>query len=340
MSRRTNLNPNLPPSRPRPDPIPGTTVPNTSLALSVLVVNYRGAGHLTVCLTALEQQTLPRHRFEVIVVDNASNDGSAELLRTRFPWCRCIASPRNLGFAGGNNLGATAAHAPRLVLLNNDTIPDPYFLEEILRTAEASPGQAVVAKLVFAHDSRLIQSAGLILLRDGRGADRGFRAEDRGQFEATELIFAGCGAALAIPTPRSGQSLFDPRLFMYYEDLDLGWQAVLAGFPTVYAPRALVRHVHGAAAGDQSPLFAFHVERNRALINLRNADPVLAVITGAGLFAKVVQAVIRAIKPGPDSARRWSIARAVGLAAVSYLLVAPRMIVERYDARLSQGGAG
>ena len=75
------------------------------LLVSVVVVNYEGAGHLPACLTALAEQTLPRHHFEVIVVENASTDGSARLIRDRFPWCRLVPSPTNLGFAAGNNLG-------------------------------------------------------------------------------------------------------------------------------------------------------------------------------------------------------------------------------------------
>jgi GT2 family glycosyltransferase len=298
-------------------------------AVSVLVVNYNGAKHLPACLSALGRQTVPRDRFEVVVVDNASADGSAEIVRERFPWVRLFALDRNTGFAEGNNVAARSARGRLLALLNNDTIPDPHWLEELLRAAAENPGKAVASKVVFAHDPRTVNSAGLFLLRDGRGADRGFRQPDRGQFEAGGPVFAGSGAAVAVPAPPPGQPVFDPRYFVYYEDLDAGWRAELRGIGCVYAPRSLVRHVHGAAAGDESPLFWFHVERNRALTALRNADPFLAVWCGVGLFAKVAQALVRAAR----GRRPWPVAGAVARAAASYLRWAPAVQVERYLTR-------
>jgi GT2 family glycosyltransferase len=314
--------------RPRPDRLPEERAVDEP-PVSVLIVNYNGAKHLPACLTALERQTVPRDRFEVVVVDNASIDGSAETVRQRFPWVRLVALDRNTGFAEGNNVAARAARGRMLVLLNNDTIPDPYWLEELLRAAAENPGRAVASKVVFAHDPRTINSAGLFLLRDGRGADRGFRQRDVGQFEAGGPVFTGSGAAVAIPAPPAGRPVFDPRYFVYYEDLDTGWRAVLRGDVCVYAPRSLVRHVHGAAAGDGSPLFWFHVERNRALTALRNADLFLAVWCGVGLFAKVGQALLRASL----GRRPWPVAWAIIRAAGSYLRWVPVVLVERYMTR-------
>jgi GT2 family glycosyltransferase len=299
----------------------------------VLIVNYNGAKHLPACLSALERQTVPRERFEVVLIDNASADGSAELVRERFPWVRLFPLDRNTGFAEGNNIAARHARGHLLVLLNNDTIPDPFWLEELLRVSTAHPGCAVASKLVFAHDPRLINSTGLFLLRDGRGADRGFKQVDDGRYEAGGPVFAGCGAALALPAPPPGEPLFDPRYFVYYEDLDAGWRAALRGRATIYAPRSLVRHVHGAAAGDASPLFWFHVERNRALTALRDGDPFLAVYAGVGLFAKVIQAVLRAAVGGTGPRGRWPVAWALVRAALWYLRCAPGVLVERYQTR-------
>jgi GT2 family glycosyltransferase len=302
--------------------------------VSILVVNYNGAKHLPACLSALERQSVLRHRFEVVVVDNASADGSADLVRERFPWVRLVPLDRNTGFAEGNNVAARSARGRLLVLLNNDTIPDPFWLEELLRVADENPGRAVASKLVFAHDPRIINSAGLFLLRDGRGADRGFRQRDVGQFEACGPAFAGCGAAVAIPAPTTGRPVFDKRYFVYYEDIDAGWRAQLRGDGCVYAPRSLVRHVHGAAAGDESPVFWFHVERNRALTALRNADPFLAVWSGVGLIAKTGQAILRAA----IGRRSWPVAWAVVRAAAAYLGWLPTVLVERYLTRSWRGG--
>ena len=301
--------------------------------VSVLIVNYNGAKHLPACLTALEHQSVPCHRFEVVVVDNASADGSVKLVRERFPNVRLVPLDRNTGFAEGNNVAARSARGRLLALLNNDTVPDPYWLEELIRVADENPGRAVASKLVFAHDPRTLNSAGLFLLRDGRGADRGFRQRDIGRYEASDPVFAGCGAAVAIPAPPPGQPVFDPSYFVYYEDLDAGWRARLRGDGCVYAPRSLVRHVHGAAAGDESPLFWFHVERNRALTALRNADAFLAVWSGVGLIAKAGQAVMRAA----IGRRSWRVTWAVVRAAASYLWWLPVVLAERYQARCWRG---
>jgi GT2 family glycosyltransferase len=291
---------------------------------SVLIVNYNGARHIARCLEGLEQQTIPRNKFEVIVVDNGSRDGSAEIVADDFPWVRLIRSKKNLGFAEGNNLARTYASGTVIVLLNNDTEPDPYWLEELLREIDPNEPAIVASKLVFDSDPREVNSGGLTLLRDGRGTDAGFRQRDDGRFERGGPVFAGCGAAVAIPLA-PGEPVFDRGYFAYYEDLDLGWRSRLAGRPTRLAPRSVVRHVHGAAAGEKSPLFTFLVERNRALTAVRNADPFLAVWSGLVLAAKVIRA---AMKP-----HDWRHGLAVLKAAGSYLIRLPAALVSRYQIR-------
>ena len=188
--------------------------------VSVLIVNYNGAKHLSNCLNALADQTLPRHSFEVIVVDNHSPDNSVEMIRSQFPWCHLVALNRNTGFAEGNNIAAKYAHGQLLALLNNDTIPDPFWLEELLRAKSAHPTDAIASKLVFAHDPGVINSTGLFVLRDGRGADRGFRQRDVGQFEALESVFMGCGAALLLEI--SYTRIVSFKLYYYYTYLTIG----------------------------------------------------------------------------------------------------------------------
>ena len=296
--------------------------------VSVLIVNYNGRRHLAACLAAMERQTVPRHRFEVVVVDNASADGSRAEIPARFPWVRFVPLGRNVGFAEGNNVALRHAHGRVAVLLNNDTIPDPFWLEELLRAVDEHPAALTASKLVFAADPRAVNSGGLVLLRDGRGADDGFKTTDDGRFEAGRPVFAGCGAAVVVPVPPAGD-LFDPSYFMYYEDTDLGWRGQLAGRGGWFAARSVVRHVHGAAAGDASPLFRFHVERNRAVTALRNADLPLAVWSGLLLAAKVAQAVVRVLLGRQRPGQAVAVARAFG----SYLCRLPRGLAERYDRR-------
>ncbi|HEY2787607.1 MAG TPA: glycosyltransferase family 2 protein [Fimbriiglobus sp.] len=291
---------------------------------SVLIVNFNGARHIARCLSGLEHQTLPRYRFEVVVVDNASKDGSADVVAKEFPWVRLVRSKKNLGFASGNNLALSYARGPMIVLLNNDTVPDPYWLEELLREIDPGEPGVVASKLVFDANPREINSGGLTILRDGRGADAGFRRPDDGRFEAGGPVFAGCGAAVAVPVS-PGKPVFDPCYFAYYEDLDLGWHNRLAGRPARLAARSVVRHIHGAAAGETSPLFTYLVERNRALTAVRNADPFLAVWSGLTLAAKSVRTAMRP--------KQWRHGLAVLKALGSYLFRLPVALNRRYQVR-------
>lgn len=295
---------------------------------SILIVNFNGGHHLASCLSALQNQTVPKHRFEVIVLDNNSQDGSVEHLSARFNWVRWIRSRKNLGFALGNNVAARHAHGEIVVLLNNDTIPDPFWLEELLRAMDVYPGHRLASKLVFADRPHVLNSTGLYLLRDGRGADRGFECIDDGCYEAGGPIFAGCGAAVVVRNSSENQ-IFDPDYFLYAEDLDAGWREQLDNVPAVLVPRSLVRHVHGAAAGEKSPIVRFHVERNRALACLRNGDFFLALWSAFVLMAKIPQSLARAAMGRIPARNAFAVVRAF----ISYLERVPGTLIKRYTTR-------
>jgi GT2 family glycosyltransferase len=306
--------------------------------VSVLIVNYNGRRHLDSCLDALAAQDWPRHRFEVIVVDNASTDGSLEQLRAHHPWARTVALRQNLGFTGGNLAALEYARGNLIALLNNDTVARPGWLSESVRTMQRAPDiGGVAAKLLLHHEPGLLNSTGLFLLRDGRGSDRGFRAADHGQFERGDEVFGACGAAMLLRRDMLDDvGFFDPRYFMYYEDLDLAWRSRLRGWRFVYAPRAVVAHVHCATSGEASPLFCFHVERNRVLTGLKNAPPALALWGLAGLAMRILRAWWRV--PAQRGRQRWSArhARACTAALVSCLTLLPRCLIDRYRIRVAR----
>jgi GT2 family glycosyltransferase len=294
---------------------------------SVLIVNFNGQHHLRACLAALAVQSFPRHRYEVIVVDNGSTDGSQAMVRSEFPSARLVQLTENTGFSGGNNAGLPYAHGRYIVLLNNDTFPDPHWLAEL--AAEVKPGAAAASKLVFADDPTALNSGGLQLLRDGRGFDRGFRTRDIGQCEHSRAAFAACGAAVVLDREAIGPLLFDPKYFMYYEDLDAAWRGQLAGRTMAYAARSLVRHVHGGSAGADSPMFRFHVERNRTLTSVRNADPFLAVWSVVGQAARLARSVVRSTR----GSENWLLTYAAAKALVSLVRNLPSALAARYFIR-------
>jgi O-antigen biosynthesis protein len=118
----------------------------------------------------------------------------------------------------------------------------------------------------------VINNVGSQLFRGGYGGDRGYLEQDRGQYESAADVFAWCGAAVLMKRSYIEQvGVFDERLFLYYEDTDLSWRGQLAGWRYVYVPEAVVRHRHAASSGEGSPVFRFHTERNRFLVNIKLA---------------------------------------------------------------------
>jgi len=239
---------------------------------SVVVLNHNGRRYLDACLEALEAQQLAGG-FEVVVVDNGSDDGSVEHLRQRWPQVRLIEAGRNLGFAAGNNLGIRQARGEYVVLLNNDTRVRPGWLEALVEAAERDPKVgAVTSKLVFMDRPGVIQNAGSLLLSDGSGGDRGTGEDDRGQYDREEEVFAACGgAALLRRSMLEDVGLLDETFFCYYEDTDLSWRMRLRGWRITYQPAAVVEHVHAATSGEWSPFFTFHADRNRLFMIVKNA---------------------------------------------------------------------
>ena len=288
--------------------------------LSVLIVNYNGGADLAECLKALARQTMAKERFEVIVLDNASTDGSAVGIQNDWPALKWLHSERNLGFAEGNNRAAEFARGTHWVLLNPDTIPDRYWLEELDRAIEENPGCGIASKLVLLDNPGRLNSAGLFLLKDGRGADRGFRQPDDGRYEAGGEVFAGCAAALAIPRLPTSEPLFDPRLFLYSEDLELGWRRQRAGFRTVFSARAVVAHRVGGSGGNTGPTFAYHTERNRAILAVKYGDTRMALLAGPGLIARTARSILR---------RDWDTAAAMIRATVDFIRMVPTVLRER-----------
>ena len=229
--------------------------------------------------------------FEVIVVDNGSTDDSSTFLRTRFPAVRVLQAGRNLGFAGGNNLGMRGAHGTYLVLLNNDTSVRPGWLAALIQVADADPQiGAVTAKLLFKLTPGVIQNAGILLLSDGSGADRGFHEPDTGQYDQRQEVFGACGAsALYRREMIADVGMLDETFFMYYEDTDWAWRMRLRGWKVVYEPAAIVDHVHAGTSREWSPFFTFHVDRNRLFMIVKNA-PTAFVLRSAATFALLAMA--------------------------------------------------
>lgn len=318
----------------------------------MVILNYNGRHHLDGCLTALLANEV-EGGYEVLVVDNNSTDGSVPYLRERWPQVRVIEAGGNRGFAGGNNLGMEHAQGDHIVLLNNDTRVRGGWLQALIDAADHDPSAgAVTSKLVYLRRPSVIQNAGSVLLSDGSGADRGDGEEDRGQYDRREEVFAACGCAVLYRRQMLDEvGRFDPIFFLYYEDTDLSWRMRLRGWKVLYEPSAVVEHLHSGTSGEWSPLFTFHVDRNRLFMILKNAPPGFVLRAYASLvwttLSIVVPALARRLRgqppreaprsaaDGSSSRRMPPIARArVAIKVVgSFLRHAPAMLRRRRSIR-------
>jgi GT2 family glycosyltransferase len=241
-------------------------------------VTWNGADLLPACLDAVLPEGAP-----VLVVDNASQDGTASLLAERYPMVRVITLSTNTGFAGGVARALADVDTPYVVVLNNDAEVRPGWLAALLAPLEADPEVAAVCSKLLLPDGRL-NSAGGYVEPDGYAHDRGFGAADDGRLdEAQDVAFAtGTAAAFRTAAVREVGGV-DPRFFLYYEDVELSWRLWLAGWRVRYEPTAVVVHQHSATAGAGSPLHTFHTERNR-LATLAVCAPMGVLLRALGRY--------------------------------------------------------
>jgi GT2 family glycosyltransferase len=447
--------------------------------VTVVIVNWNGAHLLPDCLDALAAQDLPDGQMAVWVVDNASRDGSRELLARDYPRVKVLANSRNDGFAGGNNVALRQVQTPFVALLNNDARPTPDWLARLLAPFGAPGGErlaAATAKVVFLphfvalrlsmpgfvpggldprelgarvyrvevegvdvteyvlweqfaygpegegdgrfrwvrpagtllvpvdlHGGRaagpgsrasasqlrlglrlaaeaakpvevtweggattvkatqevtgtevvlpagvplvdVLNNAGSKVFADGYGADRAYQEPDTGQYERAEEVFTFCGAAVCLRTEALREAgFFDDDFFLYYEDTDLAWRMRALGWSVGYEPSAVVRHIHSASSKEWSPLFTFHVDRNRLLMLTKNASARLALREVLRYPLTTASLALREAARARHTRRRPPLRPTLLRLRVcaSYLRLLPAMLARRRDlARRARVGRG
>jgi GT2 family glycosyltransferase len=276
--------------------------PPTTPLVTVVVVTWQGRHLLGPCLESLEAQTLP-HR--VLVVDNASTDGTAEYLAAEHPSATVLANERNEGFAGGIARALEKVDTPYVALLNNDAVAEPQWLARLVTHADAHPGAAAVtSRMLLTDPPGSLNNTGVVLLPTGYGADRGLGEPGTAYPAAGEVFgFSGGAALLRTEAVRDAGGM-PAEYFLYYEDTDLSWRLRLAGWSIRYEPSAVVRHLHAASTDRRSESFAYFNERNRLLTLTRCAPSAMVaravvrfLVTTASLAARRL-----ARQPVPDVA--------------------------------------
>jgi GT2 family glycosyltransferase len=216
---------------------------------SIVIPNWNGARFLPTCLDALRKQTYPH--VEVIVADNASTDGSQDLLKRDYAWVNLIELPDNRGFTGACNAGIRSAGGEYVALLNNDTEADPGWVAAVVDAFTRHPDIGSVASKMLLFDQRdHIHTAGDFFTRDGRAGNRGVWQPDGGEFDTEAFVFSACGGSSVYRRALLDQiGLLDDDFFFSLEDVDLGWRAQLAGWRCLYTPAAIVYHHLSATGG-------------------------------------------------------------------------------------------
>ena len=281
--------------------------------VSVVIVTWNGREHLDACLPAVAAQ----HgvSVETIVVDNGSTDGTVDHIRARYPWVRLVPLVENRGFAAGTNAGAREARGRFVALLNNDTVPEPGWLQALVAGVSESDGFLLATSLiVYMDDPEVIDSAGDGLLRAG-GAFKRYHGERVDLAREQAEVFGVCGAACLMPR-RVFEELggFDEDFFASHEDVDLSYRARLLGYRCRYVPGAVVRHWGSATLGRISDFAVFHGQRNLEWVYLKNTPGGLLLRTLPGHLLYVAAAGLHFARMGRFGAFiRAKVAAASGL---------------------------
>lgn len=286
--------------------------------LSIITINYNG---LKDTCELIESLPLEDKSIEVIVVDNASAQDEATIIEERYPQVKIIRSKKNLGFAGGNNLGIKAAKGKYLFFLNNDTLlkPQTSDIRSLISRLETSPKIGMVCpKIRFTWGNQLIQFAGYTPLTPitMRNKAIGCGEADHGQYDTPHFTPYAHGAAMMIKREIIEKvGLMPECYFLYYEELDWSMMIRRVGYDIWYEPACTVFHKESQTTGQNSPLRTYYITRNRLLFAQRNQQAMAKYITYLYLISIVA---IRDILKYAFQ-QRWDLVRATIRGVVSLI---------------------
>jgi len=253
--------------------------------VSVHIVTWNSAHHLGECFASLAEQDY--RELEVVIVDNASSDGTRELLQEVEPRWRVIYNDSNVGFAAGQNQAVRASTGEWVLCLNADVVLSPDFVSQLVAAGEAHPeAGAICGKLLrWAPEAgqqrtNIIDSTGIYFTRNMRHLDRGAEERDSGQYDRMQYVFGASGAAAMfrrsfIEAVSVEGEFFDEEFFAFREDGDLAWRAQVMGWKCLYTPAAVAWHVRRVTPERRRDLplvINWHSVKNRFLMRGKNAS--------------------------------------------------------------------
>lgn len=269
--------------------------------VAVIVLTYNSSKYLDGCFGTLARMDRTGLDVEVVAVDNGSTDGTRDMIRKNWPDVRVVDSGGNIGFAAGNNLAmreALESGSDCVFLLNHDTEVDPGFLREAVRAMESDPKIASVQSLLLLHPERdLVNSTGNAIHFLGFGYCMDYRKNvgDIDREKVRDIAYASGAAVLYRADALREAGLFDDSLFMYHEDLDLGWRLRLCGYRNVLAPKSVVYHKYEFS---RSIGKYYYMERNRYIVLLKNMRLWTFAVLAPGLVLAETALMFSAFRGG------------------------------------------
>ena len=235
---------------------------------SIIILNYNGKNFLQDCIDSIIKET--NSSYEIIVVDNNSPDKSGELFSKKFPEIKFILNEHNVGVPEGLNIGIRNASGDFVVLLNNDLIVMPNWLENFFKAYDKTGDALYQPKSLKFKDPSILDGTGCMINIFGFGFARDKGLKDEGKYTEQEEISYASGTCMFAPKKIFDEiGYFDPTFFAYHEELDLGWRARIFGYRSYYVPQTIIHH-YGSAHWKWSPQVFYLLERNRWLVLLKN----------------------------------------------------------------------
>jgi len=274
--------------------------------VSVSLVTTNESRWLPGCIQSTRRQTY--QPIEIVVVDNASTDGTRELMATLDAEAVLVCNDANRGFAESHNRGIQRGRGEFVLVMNPDVVLDAHFVETLVHAAQRHPEAAAFTGKLLQMRERpgdvkpaRLDLTGFFPMRNGGTWDRGLHAEDGPNWSTADEVFgvSGCAALLrreALMEVAENGEYFDEAFFMYHEDIDLAWRLQLRGWRARYEPQAVAWHVRNFFADTprraRSPLRNYHLTKNRYLVWAKDYPPLVLLRNSLNLAVWTLSAVI------------------------------------------------
>lgn len=264
-------------------------------SVSVVILSYNSKEDLKECIPSLISQTY--QDFEIIVVDNASTDGSEEFIKANYPGIKIVQTGKNLGYAAGNNAGFEVAEGEYIVVVNPDTVADPEWLAELVKPLENDPTiTATTSKVLIYYQKDKINTCANTAHYTGLTFCRGLNrsASELNNYQPVGAV-SGCSFAIRSNMLKKING-FDSDFFLYQEDADLSWRIRFAGGKIMYVPESIIYHKFKLSI---APRKEFYLERNRYLILFKNFSLKTLLLLLPSLTVTEIITVAHAVLNGP-----------------------------------------